>query len=61
MASHHLKALISSTHFKNIAMDGRFTQDNRQITFIGQVSYCLENLSVFQGNIEMLGNGLDTN
>ncbi|KAH9643130.1 hypothetical protein HF086_010582 [Spodoptera exigua] len=39
MASHHLKALISSTHFKNIAMDGRFTQDNRQITFIGQGEY----------------------
>ncbi|CAH0598289.1 unnamed protein product [Chrysodeixis includens] len=39
MASHHLKALISSSHFKNIAMDGRFTQDNRQITFIGQGEY----------------------
>ncbi|KAJ8708722.1 hypothetical protein PYW08_010104 [Mythimna loreyi] len=39
MASHHLKALISSTHFKNIAVDGRFTQDNRQITFIGQGEY----------------------
>ncbi|XP_075986269.1 apolipoprotein lipid transfer particle [Anticarsia gemmatalis] len=39
MASHRLKALISSSHFKNIAMDARFTQDNRQITFIGQGEY----------------------
>lgn len=39
MASHRLKVLINSNHFKNIAADGRFTQDNRQITFIGQVLY----------------------
>lgn len=39
LASHRLKALISSSHFKNIGMDARFTQDNRQITFIGQGEY----------------------
>ncbi|KAG6459272.1 hypothetical protein O3G_MSEX011302, partial [Manduca sexta] len=39
IASHRLKALINSSHFKNIAMDARFTQDNRQITFIGQGEY----------------------
>ncbi|KAG7296620.1 hypothetical protein JYU34_020436 [Plutella xylostella] len=39
MASHRLKVLINSSHFKDIAVDARFTQDNRQITFIGQGEY----------------------
>ncbi|XP_028030625.1 uncharacterized protein LOC114243361 [Bombyx mandarina] len=39
MASHRLKAMINSNHFKNIAVDGRFTQDNRQVTFIGVGEY----------------------
>ncbi|KAI5644619.1 lipoprotein amino terminal region domain-containing protein [Phthorimaea operculella] len=39
MASHRLKVLINSSHFKDIAVDARYTQDNRQITFIGQGEY----------------------
>ncbi|XP_026316021.1 uncharacterized protein LOC113227343 [Hyposmocoma kahamanoa] len=39
MASHRLKLLMNSKHFKDIAVDARFTQDNRQITFIGQGEY----------------------
>ncbi|XP_060807756.1 uncharacterized protein LOC106135284 [Amyelois transitella] len=39
MASHRIKTLINSSHFKDIAIDARFTQDNRQVTFIGQGEY----------------------
>ncbi|XP_022117827.2 uncharacterized protein LOC110995124 [Pieris rapae] len=39
MASHRLKLLINSSHFKDIAVDARFTQDNRQITFIAEGEY----------------------
>ncbi|CAK1547731.1 unnamed protein product [Leptosia nina] len=39
MASHRLKVLINSSHFKDIAVDARFTQDNRQITFIAEGEY----------------------
>ncbi|XP_053620364.1 uncharacterized protein Apoltp [Plodia interpunctella] len=39
LASHRLKTLINSSHFKDIAVDARFTQDNRQVTFIGQGEY----------------------
>ncbi|XP_047539341.1 uncharacterized protein LOC125072709 [Vanessa atalanta] len=39
LASHRLKVLINSSHFKDIAVDARFTQDNRQITFIAEGQY----------------------
>ncbi|GBP16854.1 Apolipophorins [Eumeta japonica] len=39
LASHRLKVMINSNHFKDISADARFTQDNRQITFIGQGEY----------------------
>ncbi|XP_028158784.1 uncharacterized protein LOC114351683 isoform X6 [Ostrinia furnacalis] len=39
MAAHRVKLLINSSHFKDIAVHARFTQDNRQITFIGQGEY----------------------
>ncbi|RVE52154.1 hypothetical protein evm_003227, partial [Chilo suppressalis] len=39
MAAHRVKLLINSSHFKDIAIHARFTQDNRQITFIGQGEY----------------------
>ncbi|XP_045454917.1 apolipophorins [Melitaea cinxia] len=39
LASHRLKVLINSSHFKDIAVDARFTQDNRQITFIAEGEY----------------------
>lgn len=41
LASHRLKVLINSSHFKDIAVDARFTQDNRQITFIAEVIFHL--------------------
>ncbi|KPJ21253.1 hypothetical protein RR48_00183, partial [Papilio machaon] len=37
LASHRVKLILNSSHFKDILVDARFTQDNRQITFIGQV------------------------
>ncbi|CAH2241543.1 jg25523 [Pararge aegeria aegeria] len=39
LASYRLKVLINSSHFKDIAVDARFTQDNRQITFIAEGEY----------------------
>ncbi|XP_063394239.1 uncharacterized protein LOC134679271 [Cydia fagiglandana] len=39
MASHRLKLILNSNHFKDIAVDARFTQDNRQLTFVGQGEY----------------------
>ncbi|CAH0714994.1 unnamed protein product, partial [Brenthis ino] len=39
LASHRLKVLINSSHFKDIAVDAKFTQDNRQITFIAEGVY----------------------
>ncbi|XP_073960757.1 apolipophorins-like [Choristoneura fumiferana] len=39
MMSHRLKVILNSNHFKDIALDARFTQDNRQLTFIGQGEY----------------------
>ncbi|XP_041972420.1 uncharacterized protein LOC121728328 [Aricia agestis] len=39
MASHRLKVLINSSHFKDVAVDARFTQDNRQVTFIAEGEY----------------------
>ncbi|XP_052751003.1 uncharacterized protein LOC113509342 [Galleria mellonella] len=39
MASHRLKLLLASTQFKDIAADARFTQDNRQVTFILEGEY----------------------
>ncbi|KAM3962221.1 LOW QUALITY PROTEIN: apolipoprotein lipid transfer particle [Aphomia sociella] len=42
MASHRLKLLLTSTHFKDIAADARFTQDNRQVTFILEGEYDAE-------------------
>nr|XP_034825791.1 apolipophorins [Maniola hyperantus] len=39
LASHRLKVLINSSHFKDIAVDAKFTQDNRQITFIAEGEY----------------------
>ncbi|XP_013138334.1 PREDICTED: uncharacterized protein LOC106103192 [Papilio polytes] len=39
LASHRVKLTLNSSHFKDILLDARFTQDNRQITFIGQGEY----------------------
>ncbi|XP_013168741.1 PREDICTED: uncharacterized protein LOC106118616 [Papilio xuthus] len=39
LASHRVKLILNSSHFKDILVDARFTQDNRQITFIGQGEY----------------------
>ncbi|CAH2058175.1 unnamed protein product, partial [Iphiclides podalirius] len=39
LASHRLKVILNSSHFKDVSVDARFTQDNRQITFIGQGEY----------------------
>ncbi|XP_068624199.1 uncharacterized protein Apoltp [Battus philenor] len=39
LASHRVKVILNSSHFKDIMVDARFTQDNRQITFIGQGEY----------------------
>ncbi|KPJ14886.1 Apolipophorin, partial [Papilio machaon] len=39
LASHRVKLILNSSHFKDILVDARFTQDNRQITFIGQIDY----------------------
>ncbi|XP_072946200.1 uncharacterized protein Apoltp [Epargyreus clarus] len=43
LASHRVKLLINSSHFKDVAVDLRFTQDNRQITFIGLGEYNEDN------------------
>jgi hypothetical protein len=40
MAAHRVKVLINSSHFKDISVQARFKQDNRHITFTGQVRTC---------------------